>query len=96
MTSPVVDSSAPRPTEVRVYVNERGISVAPGSTALDAVRAFSGEQGSNLEAGLARLTDSRGLPIDAGCIVSGGLILRVLPVRTRAAADDANAADGAA
>ena len=81
------------PTAVRVYVNERGVSVPAGSTALDAVRAFSSDNANELSAGRARLTDSRGLPIDAACAVSGGLILRVLPVRDRAVSDNP---DGAA
>ena len=70
--------------DVRVYVNERGVTVAAGATALDAVRAHSEEQANALSTGTARLTDSRGLPIDAGTVVSGGLILRVLPVRAAA------------
>ena len=92
-------ASSPRPAEVRVYVNERGVSVPPGSTALDAVRASSPEQAGQVASGAARLADSRGLPIDAACTVSGGLILRVLPVRDRAgadAADTTDAVDGAA
>jgi hypothetical protein len=80
-------AGALHPTEVRVYVNERGVSVPPGSTALDAVRLCSIEQGDQLAAGRARLTDSRGLPIDAACPASGGLILRVLPVRDRTSPD---------
>lgn len=84
----------PGPSDVRVYVNEHGVSVAPGSTALDAVRAFSVEQASLVAAGSARLTDSRGLPIDAACPVSGGLILRVLPVRDRAAVDPTDVTEG--
>jgi hypothetical protein len=70
--------------EVRAYVNERGVSVPPGSTALDAVQAFSPELAEQVAAGAARLTDSRGLPLEATHPVHGGLILRVLPVRTRA------------
>lgn len=69
------------PADVRVYVNERGVSVAHGSTALDAVRVHSPEHARSVAEGTSRLTDGRGLPIDAGHVVSGGLILRVLPVR---------------
>lgn len=68
--------------EVRVYVNDHGVSVSPGSIALDAVAVFSAEQARDVEAGRSRLTDSRGLPVDATIPVHGGLILRVLPVRT--------------
>ena len=87
------NSGASHPADVRVYVNERGVSVPPGSTALDAVRASSSQQGDLVEAGAARLTDSRGLPIDAACIVSGGLILRVLPVRGRVGAEPVDGAE---
>jgi len=86
-----------RPADVRVYVNERGVSVAHGATALDAVQACSPKQAALIAAGNARLTDSRGLPIDAGRVVSGGLILRIVPVRERAATDHvADHVDGAA
>ncbi len=68
---------------VRVYVNERGVSVAPGATALDAVALHSSEQADEIARGASRLTDSRGLPVDASTVVHGGLILRVLPVRER-------------
>ncbi len=70
--------------DVRVYVNERGVSVQAGTTARDAVGVFSMELGEDLVAGRARLTDSRGLPIEGTSPVHGGLILRVLPVRESA------------
>lgn len=70
---------------VRVYVNERGVSVAPGATALDAVASHSAAQADEIARGVSRLTDSRGLPVDASIVVHGGLILRVLPVRERSA-----------
>lgn len=69
------------PDQVRVYINERGVSVASDATALDAVAALVPEQARDIAAGRSRLTDSRGLSIDAGVRVHGGLILRVLPVR---------------
>ncbi|MES2523771.1 MAG: hypothetical protein V4617_13785 [Gemmatimonadota bacterium] len=76
---------------VRVYVNERGVSVSPGSTAVDAVAVLSTELGEDLAAGRARLTDSRGLPIESSAPVHGGLILRVLPVRESARGLDGTA-----
>lgn len=79
MTMPDQDSPD---ASVRVYVNERGISVPSGSNALDAVAIFSPTHAEELSAGAARLTDSRGLPIDAAVPVHGGMILRLLPVRT--------------
>ena len=72
------------PTDVRVYVNERGVSVAQGAQALDAVRVLFPDQADAVTAGTMRLTDSRGLPTDATQPVSGGAIYRVVPVRERA------------
>ena len=69
--------------EIRVYVNERGVSVAAGARAIDAVRALFPTQADDILAGTARLTDSRGLPIDATVSLHGGAIFRVLPVRER-------------
>ena len=71
------------PTTVRVYVNERGVSVPPGSLARDAVREILPEDAVAIDAGTMRLTDSRGLPIAADTAVVGGMILRVVAVRER-------------
>ena len=69
---------------LRVYVNERGVSVPTGAVALDAVRALFPEQADAIDAGRSRVTDSRGLPIAADTPLHGGAIFRVLPVRDRA------------
>ena len=79
-----------RPTTVRVYVNERGVDVAPGATALDAVRAFDAGEAERVAVGARGLTDSRGLPVKASDVVHGGAIYRV--VSARAAATDAGGA----
>jgi hypothetical protein len=71
------------PDSLRVFVNERGVSVPFGSLAIDAVRALSAEQADAIAAGTMRLTDSRGLPIAADTALVGGAIFRVLPVRER-------------
>lgn len=68
---------------IRAYVNERGVTVPAGSVALDAVRALFPEQAASVDAGQMRLTDSRGLPIDAQDPLVSGAIYRVLPVRER-------------
>ena len=78
-----VPADAVLPAEVRVYVNDQGLSLPRGATVLDAVRAHSANDGAALEAGDARVTDSRGLALDAGSILTGGTIMRVLPVRDR-------------
>lgn len=69
--------------EIRVFVNERGVSVPPGSAALDAVRAVSPEDAEAVAAGARRLTDSRGLPVDAGEVAVSGAIYRVVAARAR-------------
>ncbi|MEP6763727.1 MAG: hypothetical protein ABJB66_05405 [Gemmatimonadaceae bacterium] len=71
------------PSDIRVFVNERGVSIPRGSRALDAVRAHSETDATDVAAGRARLTDSRGLPMMADAIITGGTIMRVLPVRER-------------
>ncbi len=68
-------------TEVRVFVNERGVSVPAGATALDAVRSLLPEDASAIEAGRLRLTDSRGLPAEPSEPVVAGGIYRVVAVR---------------
>lgn len=70
------------PDQARVFVNERGVSVAHGASALDAVRAFDATQADAVLAGTQRLTDSRGLPMPADTVVHGGAIYRVVAVRS--------------
>jgi hypothetical protein len=69
--------------DVRVFVNERGVSVPIGSSALDAVRALFPDDADGLASGRLRLTDSRGLPISADSVVAGGAIFRVVTARER-------------
>jgi len=71
------------PESLRVYVNERGVSVPFGALAIDAVRVLFAEQAEAIVAGTMRLTDSRGLPIPADTPLVGGAIFRVVPVRER-------------
>jgi len=71
------------PDSLRVYVNERGVSVPHGSVAVDAVRALFPDLATDVEAGRQRLTDSRGLPVEARQALVGGSIYRVVPVRER-------------
>lgn len=76
-----VESPASAPESLRVYVNERGVSVPHGSVAVDAVHALDPELAGEVEAGRQRLTDSRGLPVDSTQRLVGGSIYRVVPVR---------------
>lgn len=71
-------------SEIRIFVNERGVSVPAGSTALDAVRALFPDDAAGIEAGHLRLTDSRGLPIGADTQPPSGSIFRVVAQRERA------------
>jgi hypothetical protein len=71
------------PTEVRVFVNERGVSVPAGATALDAVKVNFPDDAEGISAGRLRLTDSRGLPVSPETIVNGGAIFRVVTVREK-------------
>ncbi len=91
-----VVSTTTGPDALRVYVNERGVSVPHGSVAVDAVRALFPELAAEVEAGRQRLTDSRGLPVDAQQALVGGSIYRVVAVRDRIdAAVEPSDAEGA-
>jgi hypothetical protein len=70
--------------DVRVYVNDRGVSVPAGSTALDAVQALLPDEAVAITAGQRRLTDSRGLPVAASEALVNGAIYRVVSARDRA------------
>lgn len=66
---------------IRVFVNEKGVSVPVGSLALDAVRALLPEEAAAIENGSRRLTDSRGLPVEATQALVNGAIYRVVSAR---------------
>ncbi len=67
---------------IRVFVNEKGVSVPAGSLALDAVRALLPDEANAIEAGSRRLTDSRGLPVEATESLVNGAIYRVVSARS--------------
>ena len=69
------------PETLRVFVNERGVDVARGATALDAVRALDAEEARRVDAGERAIVDSRGLPIDASAASFGGAIYRTVTAR---------------
>jgi hypothetical protein len=90
--APPPDGSPPepaRPAALRAYVNERGVDVAPGGTALDAVRAFDAlgatAYAAEVAAGARVLADSRGLAVDPATAAHGGAIYRLLPARAASA-----------
>ena len=66
---------------VVVFVNARRLEVPAGATVLDAVRAWSAEAARDVERGVRVVTDSRGLPTDAGAPVFAGAIFRLTGAR---------------
>ncbi|MBC8088406.1 MAG: hypothetical protein H7Z40_14145 [Phycisphaerae bacterium] len=83
-----VPDDAVLPAEIAVFVNERTYSLPRGATVLDAVRTSSPEDADALSAGRTRVTDSRGLPLAPDAVITGGAILRVMPVRDKQADDN--------
>jgi adenosine deaminase len=64
---------------LRVFVNERPVTVARGATVRDAVEALDRELAGLLTSGAAYATDAVGRPVDAGDpIAEGGAIFRVV------------------
>jgi hypothetical protein len=76
------------PDSLRVFVDAKGVDVAPGSTALDAVDALDRATADAVRSGEKIVTDSRGLPIDAATPMQSGAILRLIPRRDRLARPD--------
>ena len=70
---------------IRVFVNSNGVEIPTGSTALDAVAAWSTDAAREVLAGARLITDSRGLPIDSTTPMSAGSILRLVANRDRGA-----------
>ena len=66
---------------LRVYVDAKPVDVPKSATVLDAIEIADPELASSIRAGTNRVTDSRGLPIDADVPLHGGAILRVVAVR---------------
>ena len=64
---------------IRIFVNDRAVSVARGATVRDAVAVLDRELGELLGSGAAYVTDGVGRPVDGGDPVGeGGAILRVV------------------
>ena len=73
---------------IRAYVNGKGVDVAPGASALDAVRAWDAGAAEQVVAGERALTDSRGLPLEPSAILTAGSIVRLVSGRRRGAATE--------
>jgi hypothetical protein len=81
---PPPSEAAALPTTVRLFVDERLVEVPRGATVLEALRTLDARLADAVAAGGSVVTDSRGLPIDAGAPTHGGAIYRILPARRRA------------
>lgn len=66
------------PDTIRVFVNQRAMELAPGTLAMDAVRAADPALAEALAGGTALLTDGRGLPLPPDQTLTSGAILRVV------------------
>jgi hypothetical protein len=77
------------PELLRVFIDARGVDVAPGATAIDAVEAYDKSLALAVRQGERILTDSRGLPVDHGIAGESGAIIRRNPPRGRSAATSA-------
>lgn len=64
--------------EIRCFVNDKGVSVAAGATALDAVRVYDPLVAERIAAGEGHLTDGRGLPLSSSAAVGAGDIIRAV------------------
>ena len=78
---------------IRAFVNARGVDVPPGTTALEAVRAFSASEADAVARGERIITDSRGLPVGGEVVVQAGSIFRL--VNGRKGSGRVSQADGA-
>ena len=66
---------------VRVFVNERGVDVPRGATALDALRALDAAEAARVDTGERALVDSRGLPSAPDAPAFAGAIFRTVTAR---------------
>ncbi len=64
--------------QVKIFVNERGVEIPPGTLVSEAVRTFDAALGEALRAGAAYVTDGVGRRIDVASVVNEGAILRVV------------------
>jgi hypothetical protein len=69
------------PDTVRVFVNERGVDVPRGASALDALRIADSTEADRVAAGERALVDSRGLPAATGAPAFAGAIYRTIGAR---------------
>ncbi len=74
---------------LRVFVNGSGVTVPVGSTVIDAVAAADSAAAEEVRAGTRLVADSRGIPVAADTLLSGGYVMRLVSARQRTGAADA-------
>lgn len=70
--------------ELKIFVNERPMTVPVGTTVRDAMVAHDPILADLLDAGAAYATDGVGRPIDVESLVEGGAIVRIIRSASRA------------
>lgn len=70
---------------IPVFVNDRRVEIAPGTTALAAALAADPSLAESLDDGRAHLTDGRGIRMDPAALIGAGAIIRVVKSARRAA-----------
>ena len=75
---------------IRVFVQGSGVSVPPGSTLLEAVRASDPAAASAIVAGTRAIADSRGIVVDPATLVSGGFVMRLVSGKAKLGAAHAD------
>lgn len=73
---------------IRVFVNGSGVSVASGSSVLDAVGALDAAAADEVRTGTRIIVDSRGLPVATDTAVHGGYVMRVVSARQARAVEE--------
>jgi hypothetical protein len=73
------------PAEIRIFLNDRGQLVPPGTSVRDAIRTALPDLLSACETGEAFVTDGRGLPVALDALLHAGAILRTARVSRRGA-----------
>lgn len=66
---------------IKVFINERPVSVAPGTTVGAAVRHFNESSGAGPDSGSGYLTDGVGRRLEPETIVAPGMIIRSITGR---------------
>jgi hypothetical protein len=75
---------------VRVFIDDRAVSVPPGATVLAAVACLDPSLAERIRCGSAYLTDGRGIRLDGDAAVFQGAIIRVV-ISARAPRGEADA-----